>query len=123
MQSPDPKLSTSSGTNDHLGVVEVSLGSEGGTFTVPVEINGQIKLDFIIDSGAADVSVPEDVVSVLMRTKTLHSDDFIGQKSYQLADGSIVPSLTFIIRSLKVVNKILDNVNASVASAKGSLLL
>ena len=33
------------------------------------------------------------------------------------------PSQTFRIRSLKVGNKVLENVNGSVASAEGSLLL
>ena len=38
---------------------------EGGTFVVPVRINDQITLKFVIDSGASDVSVPADVVMTL----------------------------------------------------------
>ena len=49
--------------------------------------------------------------------------DFLDQKTYRLADGSTVPSQTFRIRSLKVGNKVIENVNGSVASVKGSLLL
>jgi Aspartyl protease len=41
---------------------------QGGTFVIPVLINGQITLNFTIDSGAADVSIPADVVSTLIRT-------------------------------------------------------
>ena len=48
--------------------VEAPLKKEGGTFVVPVEINGAITLDFTVDSGAADVSVPADVFSTLART-------------------------------------------------------
>ena len=44
---------------------------EGGTFVVPVRINDQITLKFVIDSGAADVSVPADVVMTLLRTGTI----------------------------------------------------
>jgi predicted aspartyl protease len=40
-----------------------------------------------------------------------------------LADGSKVPSQTFVIRSLKVGNKVLENVRGSVASVHGNLLL
>ena len=36
---------------------------EGGTYVVPVLINDAITLDFVVDSGAADVSIPADVVS------------------------------------------------------------
>jgi hypothetical protein len=36
----------------------VPLKMAGGTFVVPVQINDSMTLDFVIDSGAADVSVP-----------------------------------------------------------------
>ena len=101
----------------------VPMRMEGGTYVVPVLINGAITLDFVVDSGAADVSIPADVVSTLMRTKTLKETDFLGEQTYVLADGSKVPSQTFVIRSLKVGNIVLENVNGSVASVRGSLLL
>ena len=70
----------------------VPLISQGGTFTVPVTINGQLTLDFVVDSGAADVSMPADVVMTLVRTGTISDQDFLGKQTYQLADGSTVPS-------------------------------
>jgi secreted trypsin-like serine protease len=103
--------------------MSVPMQMEGGTYFVPVLINNAITLDFVVDSGAADVSIPADVVLTLMRTGTLKESDFLGQKTYVLADGSKVPSQTFRIRSLKVGNKVLENVNGSVASVQGSLLL
>jgi clan AA aspartic protease (TIGR02281 family) len=96
---------------------------EGGIYVVPVLINEAITLDFVVDSGAADVSIPADVVMTLMRTGTLRRTDFLGEKTYVLADGSKVPSQTFRIRSLKVGNKVLENVDGSVASVEGSVLL
>ena len=51
--------------------VEVALKKQGGTFVVPVQINGAITLDFTVDSGAADVSIPLDVFSTLTRTGTI----------------------------------------------------
>jgi clan AA aspartic protease (TIGR02281 family) len=101
----------------------VPMQIEGGIYVIPVLINDAITLNFVVDSGAADVSIPADVVMTLMRTGTLKDSDFLGEKIYVLADGSRVPSQTFRIRSLKVGNKVLENVNASVASVKGSLLL
>ena len=101
----------------------VRMRMEGGTYVVPVLINDAITLDFIVDSGAADVSIPADVVLTLMRTKTIEETDFLGEQTYVLADGSKVPSQTFVIRSLKVGNKVLENVHGSVASVHGSLLL
>ncbi len=82
-----------------------------------------LSLDAIVDSGASDVSVPADIVSTLIRTKTVTQEDFLGKQTYVLADGSKVPSQQFRIRSLKVGNKIIDNVVASIASVKGDILL
>ena len=58
--------------------IEVPLKSVGGTFVVPVFINGAITLNFVVDSGAADVSVPADVVGTLTRAGTIAKTDFIG---------------------------------------------
>jgi predicted aspartyl protease len=104
-------------------VTSIPMKDEGGVSVIPVLINNAITLDFIVDSGASDVSIPADVVTTLMRTGTLKQSDFLGQKTYQLADGSTIPSQTFRIRSLKVGSKVIENVNGSVAPVRGTLLL
>jgi predicted aspartyl protease len=103
--------------------LNIPLKTDGGVLVVPVQINGALTLDFIIDSGAADVAIPADVVSTLMRTRTLELTDFIGERTYVLGDGSKVPSQVFTIRSLKVGAHIIENVQGSIASAKGTPLL
>jgi len=90
---------------------------------VPVYINDTIVLKFTIDSGAADVSIPADVASTLIRAGTITQDDFLGQRTYMLADGTPVPSAIFRIRTLKVGTLVLHDVTASVANPKGPLLL
>jgi clan AA aspartic protease (TIGR02281 family) len=101
----------------------VPLKKAGGTFVVPVQINGAITLNFTIDSGADDVSVPADVFSTLARTGTIRNSDIIGEQTYVLADGSKTQSVTFTIRSLKVGDRVVENVRGSVAPQQGSLLL
>jgi tetratricopeptide (TPR) repeat protein len=101
----------------------VPMVPEGGTFVVPVRINDQITLKFVIDSGASDVSVPADVVMTLLRTGTIADSDFLGTQKYRMADGSTVPSQQFVIRSLKVGDRTLENVTGSIAPVEGSLLL
>jgi clan AA aspartic protease (TIGR02281 family) len=102
---------------------EISLQQEKGVFWVPVIINGTIKLDFTIDSGAADVNIPADVAFTLFRTKTLTEEDFLGRQTYMLADGSSVPSDSFRIQSLRIGDFELKNVTASVGSVSGVPLL
>ncbi len=101
----------------------VPLKLEGGTFVVPVVVNNQITLNFTIDSGAADVSIPEDVFSTLTRTGTIARSDYQGVQQYQLADGSPVLSQRVRIRSLKVGSVEVRNVIASVAPLAATLLL
>lgn len=101
----------------------VPMKLQGGTYVVPVLINNAIRLEFVVDSGASDVSIPADVVTTLIRSGTITSADFIGKRSYRLADGSMVPSMTFRIRSLQVGNRTINDVVGSVAPIQGELLL
>jgi gag-polyprotein putative aspartyl protease len=94
-----------------------------GTFVVPVRVSETITLDFIVDSGASHVSVPADVVAILIRAKQLEQKDFTGHLTYILADGTASPSDTFLIRSLSVGNRLIQNVEASVAPARADPLL
>jgi clan AA aspartic protease (TIGR02281 family) len=95
----------------------------GGTFLVPVTINGRLTLMFMVDSGATDVSIPADVVLTLMRTGTLTDDDFLGETSYTLADGSAIPSQAFRLQSLKVGEMVLENVIGGVTPGEAQPLL
>src|SRR5262249_1748269 len=120
--TPD-KVTTSSLSSSSSGATLIPVKAQGGTFVVPVLINKAITLNFVIDSGASDVSIPADVVLTLVRSGTLQRSDFIGTKTYRLADGSTVPSTTFRIRSLTMNNLVIENVTGSVANVKGDLLL
>jgi len=101
----------------------IKLDQGNGTFLVPVQVNGSITLNFVLDSGAADVAIPADVVQVLTRAGTVSNADFIGTKTYVLADGSKLPSEAFIVHELRVGNHVIRNVTASVTPIQGKLLL
>jgi hypothetical protein len=101
----------------------IRMEKSGGVYAVPVRFNDTITLNAIVDSGASDVSIPADIVSTLMRTNTVTDEDFLGKQTYVLADGSKVPSQKFRIRSLKVGNKTIENVVASIASVNATILL
>src|SRR6202020_2945283 len=72
---------------------------------------------------AADVSIPADVFMTLVRTGTITDADFLDKQTYQLADGSTIPSQRFVIRTLKIGDKTVENVIGSIAPVAGSLLL
>jgi clan AA aspartic protease (TIGR02281 family) len=101
----------------------IPLKRDGGTFVVPVLINDRISLDFMIDSGAADVCIPADVFSTLIRAGTVTQADLIGKQVYEMADGSQRTSQRFRIRSLRVGTLELRDVTGSVTPPVGPLLL
>ena len=71
--------------------IEVPLKPLGGTFVVPVFINGAITLNFVVDSGASDVSVPADVVGTLIRAGTIEKSDITGKQKYCLLTARFRP--------------------------------
>ena len=95
----------------------VPLKTYGAVFLVPVEINGTVAVDMIIDSGATDVAVSEEVFRRLEATGAVKD----GEKEYQIANGSTVRRATFTIRSLKIDNIVIKDIRASVGP--GPLLL
>jgi hypothetical protein len=106
--------------NEHL---TVTMENVGGVYKVPIRINDTISLTAILDSGSADVSIPADVVATLFHSNTLSSADFIGARTYVLADGSKLPSQRFVIKSLSIGSKTLENVTANIIPAKAAILL
>jgi clan AA aspartic protease (TIGR02281 family) len=102
---------------------EVELIDHAGTFLVPVRVNGKLILDFVLDSGASEVQISDDVFRTLYRTGTISKADFLGTETYILADGSKVPSDRFMLHTLEVGNHTVNNVTATVGTVNSTLLL
>ncbi len=102
----------------------IKLTKEGGTYSVPVTVNDAIRLNFIVDSGASDVTIPYDVFSTLRRTGTITQKDILEEKKYEMANGSIEKYYTFNIRQLKIGNQTIYNIQAAASKhMDGALLL
>jgi clan AA aspartic protease (TIGR02281 family) len=101
----------------------VSLTRERGAFVLPVVMNDRITRNFMIDSGASDVTISGDVVAALTRAGTIATTDFLDPQVYQLADGSKTRTQRIRIRSLRIGSVELRDVVVSVAPHAGLLLL
>lgn len=112
-----PEINTASTINS------VPMTKTGGVYEIPVTINGVLKLNFIFDAGAADVSISSDVALTLIRTGTVSEEDFIGTENYKFADGSIAKSKVFIIKEIQIGNKTVKNVRASISKSLNAPLL
>ena len=102
---------------------EVPLTRDGGVYHLSVKVNGKIELPFVVDTGAGEVLIPEDVALTLIRTGTISNKDFLGKASYLMADGSIAENARLNLRSLQIGSRVLTNVTAAIGPVEGSLLL
>jgi predicted aspartyl protease len=120
-----PRLSRTASSDNRLPATttQIELRRAGGVLTVPVRINDSFNLNFILDSGAADVSIPADVFLTLIRLGTIQRSDLLGTGSYRMADGSVSSAVRFRIRSLNIGGRKLENVDGSVSNVQGGLLL
>jgi hypothetical protein len=118
---PEPPQNDQADT--YFPETRIQLENVSGTLVAAVVINSAIKLNFVVDSGASDVSIPADVFSTLVRTNTVTQTDITGFKTYKNADGEVFQSKTFLIRSLKIGNIEVLNVHAKESAANAPLLL
>jgi len=114
-------------SGDNLGVPvqqeEIPLRQANGVNYVDVSINGLPPMPFILDSGSADISLPTEVILTLERIGTIAPSDIIGKAKYTLADGRVVESTRFFIRTLNIGRYVLTNVEASESAALAAPLL
>jgi clan AA aspartic protease (TIGR02281 family) len=94
-----------------------------GGLIAPVIINNALKLNFIVDSGASDVSIPADVFASLVQANTVTQADITGNRNYKNADGEVFQSKTFVIRSLRIGNIEAPSVQAKVSPSNAPPLL
>jgi predicted aspartyl protease len=121
--APDAQETAAGPAAAQPGETIVPLESEHGALVVPVMVDDAIRLNFVVDSGATYVGIPEDVARTLMRTGKLTSSDYLGSGTYVLADGSRGPSRVFTLRSMVVGGREVRNVTASITGRNGALLL
>jgi clan AA aspartic protease (TIGR02281 family) len=95
----------------------------GGVFVLSAHLNGSTQVYFIVDSGAATVQIPEEAVEEMKRNGTLTEADFMGQRRFILADGRTMQQRVFRLRSLKIGDRTMENVLATMGAPKSRALL
>jgi clan AA aspartic protease (TIGR02281 family) len=101
----------------------IRMTEAGGVYSVPVQVNGALAIDFVLDTGASMVMIPADVALTLKRTGTVTAGDELGKTEYELADGSIVEHRRILLRSLQIGSRKLRDVEGIVGGVKSTLLL
>ncbi len=109
--------------NSELTSNSIAMIKKGGVYEIPITINNTLRINFIYDAGASDVSISADVALTLIRTGTVSDKDFIGTQTYKFADGSTAKSKVFIIKELQIGSRKVTNVRATISNSLEAPLL
>lgn len=100
----------------------IKLTKDNGIFKINVKF-GTIDKAFILDSGASEISISQNLESELIANGYLKKEDYIESGLFKIADGSIITCRRINIKQLKVGSFVLKNVNASIGGPSSPLLL
>jgi aspartyl protease family protein len=99
------------------------LKTQSGIYEIPIILNNTVRISFIFDSGASDVTISPDVAMVLFRSGTVDKSDYIGTQTYVFADGSTAECDVFNIKEINIGGMILKNVTASISNSMDAPML
>jgi aspartyl protease family protein len=104
-------------------VASVPLTKSGGVYLVKATINSELKLTFIVDSGAADVTLPESIGKALFANGSITKSDILGVQEYVLANGVSHSGTVVNLKSLTIGDVTINNVRASIFPGDDTSLL
>lgn len=110
------------GISNNTSKTLVKMVEENGVYKIPVEINGS-NMNFIFDTGASIISISSTEAMFLYKQGTLKEEDFIGNVNFQDATGAISEGTIIRLKTVKIGNKILQNVEASIVHNNSAPLL
>jgi aspartyl protease family protein len=91
----------------------VKMNYSHGVYEVPIEINGT-PMNFIFDTGASSISISATEAMFLYKQGKITDEDILGSLYFQDATGSISEGTEVILKSVKIGNREIKNVKASI---------
>lgn len=100
----------------------IQMVADNGVYKVPCEVNG-LKVKMVFDTGAAAVSISENLAEMMLENGYLSIDDFGNKAKALTADGRIVDNTLVNLTSVKIGDIGLSNVTAVVIGGLRAPLL
>jgi len=127
IKSASAKYNRTSSKNElthekNLSKTVVKMEKVNGVYEIPTEIDG-IPMHFIFDTGAGLISISETEATFLYKQEKLSKEDILGNGSFIDANGNISDGTIINIKTVKLGERILKNVQASVVHNLGAPLL
>jgi aspartyl protease family protein len=98
------------------------MENDDGVKYVWIEING-LRLRFIFDTGASSICISSSEASVLYRQGTLLKDDILDVQYFQDATGTISAGTRINLKTVKIGDRTLNNIEATVIDNNQAPLL
>lgn len=95
------------------GKTEIDMVEEGGIYKVPVYVNN-IPMTFIFDTGASNISLSATEAAFLYKQGTLTQEDVLGEGRFSDANGDISTGTIIQLRTVRIGDRSLQNVKASI---------
>ena len=110
-------------TNEEFkGKTIVKMENNNGVKYVWIEING-LKLKFIFDTGASSICISSAEATVLYRQGTLLKEDILDTQYFQDATGKVSAGTRINLRTVKIGDRVLKNIEAIVIDNNEAPLL
>lgn len=100
----------------------VKMEKLNGVYQIPVYVNG-IKMSFIFDTGASTISISETEAIFLYKQGTLSKENIKGTTNFIDANGDISEGTIIVLSSVKIGDRVLKNIEASVVHNLNAPLL
>ena len=104
------------------GPTEVAMVLENGVYKVPVTVNG-VPMRFILDTGASLISMSLAEAELMYRRGAISTSDIIGRSRFQDATGAISPGAIVRLKSVRIGDRVLENVRANIVTGNKAPLL
>ncbi len=119
------KIDTSAGAvkTERSETATIPMKSRGsGTYEVSCKVN-DLRLNFIFDTGASDISISQTEALFMLKNEYLNDSDIMGKQNYMDANGNISVGTKVMLRRVEIGGIVLKNVTASVVNNKNAPLL
>ncbi len=95
------------------GKTVLKMEKSNGVYLIPIEVNG-VSMSFIFDTGAGLISISATEAAFLYKQGKLKDEDFIGKANFVDANGDISEGTIIILRTIKIGDRIISDIQASV---------
>lgn len=100
----------------------IKMEKSDGIYKIPCQVNG-LRMKFYFDTGASFVSISLKEALFMLENDYLSTKDIVGTGKSTIADGSIVENTIINLRELKIGDKVLRDVKASVSKTLSAPIL